>query len=171
MPADITTAVSGGLIAGSVTMLGWFVTDLQRRKESKRNRRAEYIHRQISELYAPLSLLANKEYVYRELQNELIDKGDKDASIYTKEFVVPTQLEIYNLIQSKAHLLGHGEKLSSFQAAQAHCSRALSLYKLAHKVSRNFPHISAERMPDEFKDDVKHVLEELQSEYDKLLRV
>ncbi len=135
MPSNVVAAITGGLVGAVVTMIGWFVTDYQRRKDARRNRLIDYIQSQIHGLYAPLSILAAKEHSYRKLRNETRDRVGEDRKSevwwrYTERYVAPAQTEIYGLLQSKWHLLIDGQRPPSFDAVLEHCSRALVLYEL-----------------------------------------
>jgi hypothetical protein len=172
----ILALIGGGLVGAVVTMIGWFVTDYQRRKDAQRNRLIDFIQRQIYELYAPLSMLAAKEQSYRNLRDDTGSSVSEDRKTEvwqrcTGEYVIPAQKEIYNLLQNKWHLLIDGQQPQSFDAVLEHCSRALVLYELDMGGIGSLGGVKAPPMPNEFKDDVEHILKELRAKHNKLLDV
>ena len=174
MPPNVIAAIAGGLVGAVVTMIGWFVTDYQKRKDARRNRLLDYIQSQIYELYAPLSILAAKEQNYRKLRDktrERMPDNRKDEVWwrYTEGYVAPAQTEIFSLLQSKWHLLVDGERPQSFDAVLKHCSEALVLYELDKGGMGNVSGMEAPPMPDEFKEDVERILKDLRAEYNRLL--
>lgn len=174
MSSTVIAAIAGGLVGAVVTMIGWFVTDYQRRKEARRNRLIDHIQSQIYEFYAPLSILAAKEQSYRKLRDKTRERMPQDRKDevwwrYTEGYVAPAQTEIYSLIQSKWHLLIDGEQPPSFDAVLRHCSEALVLYELDKGGMGNLGGMEAPPMPDEFKGDVERILKDLRAEYNRLL--
>jgi hypothetical protein len=170
VPSDITSILLGGFAGAVATAIGWFVTDYQRRTEARRNRRIDFIQREIFELFAPLNVLAQREYAYRILRDKLNANGLHDAGWKcTIDLIVPAQKAIYNLLQDKAYLLGDGEKCESFKAALDHCNSALGLFDLGSKVSDNLSVVQATPMPNDFKEDVEQILQRLQSDLDRLI--
>jgi hypothetical protein len=176
MPADILPPLVGGLIAGSITMVSWFVADFQRRQDAQRNRLAEFVQRQLYELYAPLYMLAVKERAYRELRRRVKQAVAKEreweAWLRCSDlYVMPAQRAIFDLLQSKWHLLIDGTPPRSFHAVLEHCSRALSLYELDRAGFGNLTAVEAEPMPEQFEHDVAAALRELQARYARLIGV
>ncbi len=176
MPPNVIAAIAGGLVGAVVMMIGWFVTDYQRRKNAQRNRLIDYVQSQIYELYAPLSILAAKERSYRNLRDETRkrlpeDRKDEVWWRYTEGYVAPAQIEIYSLLQSKWHLLIDGEQPPSFDKVLEHCSKALVLYELDKGGMGNLGGIKAPAMPDEFNGDVEGILRDLRANYNRLLSV
>src|SRR5687768_1652670 len=110
MPVEMMPVIAGGLIGGSITMMSWFVTDIQRRRDATRSRLAEFIQRQVYELYSPLHALAKLDVIYRNTRTRVCEATPAQKrltmwAIYTDEFVVPTQLKIYELLQTKWYLI------------------------------------------------------------------
>jgi hypothetical protein len=176
MPADILPPLIGGLIAGSITMVSWFVADFQKRKDAQRNRQAEFIQRQLYELYAPLYMLALKEHGYRELRRKVMGAVSKEREweAWRKAsdlFVMPAQRAIFDLLQSKWHLLIDVTPPASFYAVLDHCCASLSLYELDRAGLGNLTVVRAESMPDQFRQDVEAALRELQESYTRLIGV
>jgi len=176
MLPEISPAIIGGLVGALVTMTGWFVTDFQRRKDAKRTRLADYTQRQIYELYAPLQMLAEKEYSYRKVRKDACDAVEKERRdlawrLCSERYIFPAQRAIYELLQDKWYLLVDGDQPESFAAVLDHCSRALVLYELDMGGLGNLGKIPAKPMPDKFKDDVEQILRELRSKYNRLLGI
>jgi hypothetical protein len=126
MSLGFLSGLIGGLVAAAVTMTGWFVTDYLRRRETRNSRKGDFIERQIIELYAPLFFLAKSEQKYRQMRKQAFEAAPKDKQstiwlAYTDQFVVPTQLKIYDLLQTKWHLLIEGRVHKSIEEVIEHC--------------------------------------------------
>jgi hypothetical protein len=105
MSIEFMSALIGGFVAAAVTMTGWFVTDYLRRRDAMDTRIANFIEQQIMELYAPLYFLAESEYRYRQMRERAISAApdDKQGAVwweYSEKFIVPTQLQIYELLKT-----------------------------------------------------------------------
>lgn len=96
MQSQLLTAIIGGLIAAAVTMTGWFVTDYLKRRDARATRVANFVERQIVELYAPLYFLAGSEMSYRQMREKAVQAASEDKRLavwwaYSERFVVPAQ--------------------------------------------------------------------------------
>ncbi|HKC64161.1 MAG TPA: hypothetical protein VKB86_11005 [Pyrinomonadaceae bacterium] len=174
MPPNIIPAIAGAIVGALITMIGWFVTDYQRRKDARKNRLIDFTQRQIYELYAPLSTLAAKEQNYRRLRDDACSSvsEDRKSEVWrqcTDGYVIPAQKEIYNLLQNRWYLLVDREPPESFDLVLEHCSRALVLYDLDFGGIGHLGGIKSSPMPDEFRNDVERILKELRAKYNQLL--
>lgn len=172
MPPELLSGLIGGLVAAAVTMTGWFVTDYLRRRELKDSRRADFIERQITQFYAPLFFLAESERRYRQMREKATSVAPEDKKgalwwAFTDQFVVPTQLRIYDLLKANWHLLIESRMHASFDLVISHCTDALSLFELSKKgiTTEGLP---IQVMPDSFVDDLRADLDFLHHEYDSL---
>jgi hypothetical protein len=173
MLSEILPGLIGGLIAGSITMLSWLVTDWQRRRDAQRNRRADFIQRQIYELYAPLDVLAKVEDYYRRMRDRACEsfppeRRDAVSGIYADEFIVPAQRKIAELLQAKWYLV-KDPRPTSFDEVIEHCATALTLYHLCQKGFGFLDHIPAPGMPTKLVTDVEEALEDLRGYHRRLL--
>ncbi len=170
----LMTALGAALVGAVVTMVGWVVTDLQRRRDARTERLIEFIKRQIDELYAPMSMRASKELGYRRLRDDVSRciSEDRRAEVWmrlTGKYIVPLQKEIFELLQDKRHLFVEEAPPLSFSLALEHCARSLVLFELDVEGVGSLANVPASPMPDDFSADVERILNDLQSRLNRLL--
>jgi hypothetical protein len=94
---------------------------------------------------------------------------DKQGAVwweYSEKFIVPTQLQIYELLKTKWYLLIEGQVHQSIYEVINHCTDALSLFML-DKQGVKINNVPAQTMPDAFVAEIRQDLDSLRHEYDQ----
>ena len=70
----LNVSIVVALIAGSITIIGWFVTKALERRQKRLEFRRAYIQQQIEDFYGPLYSLIWQLFSSRELQQRITDR-------------------------------------------------------------------------------------------------
>jgi hypothetical protein len=166
------------IIGFFITVGGWFVNSYLTKRQDTAKARAEFIQRQIEELYGPLyGLIVETDVIFRiELQRQRSKPaGDSSHVVANRYFIEtyynPLNIEMVELIRRKMHLLVGGKLPESFERLMEHASSGMALYGLWRDRGIDSSPVKGIPWPDQFERDVRTALSGLQTEFETELRI
>lgn len=172
---DISITVA--LIAAVVTAAGWLVTHiLQRQRDVKKKAqeaRAEYVQRQIEELYGPMFNLATQIVITNHVLHGILQSAppnpEKVEEVFYFDYFQPLHQEARELLKSKLHLV-QGSRVPATIYAYLMASVQEDVQRKLwreHQISTST--VQGRAYPDSFTFEVQETLEGLLASYDALL--
>ncbi len=185
MEEKLLLAVFGAFVTVIVGGISWLVNHYLAIRLRKRIETAQFLERQIGELYGPLvGLIEHSHTIYGILRKKLRQPGQQpiDMSKLTREegkvwdffqeqFFIPINGEIRELIRTKTHLLEFGEMPDSFLIFLEHEAHYSCLHPMWKKEHIDSLHVQGPPWPAEFNNDVKSTLKQLAERHQKLVKV
>lgn len=137
----------------------------------KRNKRIEWLERQLSEFYWPIYLRLQKDNAVWSRIRDVASKDElrqKIGSGIERNFILPNHDEIVTLIETKIYLIGANQLL--FDQLLRYI-RHIAIYKALRSadVYDTHPINLGEPWPDELFQCIENQAKQLQKEYDELV--
>ncbi|WP_370968917.1 hypothetical protein [Amycolatopsis sp. cg9] len=182
----MNAAVVVAVIAGSVSIVGWFVSNLlNARSERRRIRltaRLAHVEKQLEELYGPLAVLIYEgKASFRDLLTTLgrphvfgadrpVPQKDLDLWLFWVDHdLMPRNAAVQQLLATKSHLIEEDDFPASFHQFVEH----YNAWRVSHLRWKEegvpYPWHSKTNWPDAFDDDVITTYRELLARHSRLI--
>jgi hypothetical protein len=161
------------LIAGSITIIGWFVTKALERRQKRIEFRRAYIQQQIEDFYGPLYSLIWQLFSSRELQQRISDRCQLSSAeqesvrqyFFEKHFF-PLHQRITQILDSKLYLLDGAEMPLSVYEYLKHSQQEDIQRELWMSYSISTTAVVGTPFPNAFYKHVQDTLKKLMREYE-----
>src|SRR3954447_16901546 len=138
MNPQVETALLSALVAGTITLCGWFISNwlTKRREEEARRQQAaiKHLERQMEEFYGPLLGLIEQSGAVFSVATQRRQLGDQDAEkawhYFIEKYFLPLNLQMVNLLSTKVHLRNTDTWPPSYLAFFEHQAQFESLHNL-----------------------------------------
>ena len=183
----MNTSLVVGIIAASVTLIGWLVNHILTGQRDRRNQHLaaslKFVERQLEELYGPLAFLImegrrtfqdlletlGRDYVFDE-KDSLSDGDLKLWLFWVENDFFPRNEKIQQLLMTKTHLIEGNKVPSSFLKFLEHHNSWKVLHLRWQKDGVKYSWHSKINWPASFEKDALRTFNSLKAEHDRFLK-
>jgi hypothetical protein len=169
----INVTVLAALIAGAITIVGWFVTKVLERRQKRIEFRRAYVQQQIEQFYGPLYSLIWQLFSKSDLQERIIqkcrlnsDEQERVRRYFFETHFFPLHSRIKEILDSKLYLVDGTEMPLSVYQYLTHAQQEHVQRQLWTELGISTMDVQGTTFPHEFFKTIEDTLKKLMREYE-----